>query len=287
MSIIRQTLGLFSAFFNADNYYKTLNSALHRFNNEFTMLHYPLFKKYDDSFSQSQKNLTDHCLGLIGNIKGKSVLEIGCGNGVQACYVSEKYNPSVMTGIDLNPASIKIARTEKDRRNIENIHFHVDDAQKMKHIESESQDVIINIESAFHYPDKSAFLKEIHRILKPGGIFLIADLVTLKKKGYGFRLKWKMLQGLHHWNIERYKGEFLKANLQVLKSDDITEDVVRGFLSYPVWFKQMQKKGIFNDFIFKLFYIVILRWYIFLLRNRRRYAVFAGNKELIPIKVLR
>jgi hypothetical protein len=51
-------------------------------------------------------------------------------------------------------------------------------------------------------------------------------LVTLKKKGYGFRLKWKKLQGLHHWNIDKYKGEFQKARLQILKSDDITEDVV-------------------------------------------------------------
>jgi hypothetical protein len=51
MSLISQTIGLFSASLTADNYYKALNSALRRFNNEFTMLHYPLFKKHDDSFS--------------------------------------------------------------------------------------------------------------------------------------------------------------------------------------------------------------------------------------------
>ena len=282
MYLLSQTISLFSAFFTADNYYKALNLSLRRLNDEFTMLHYPLFKKHDDSFIQSQKNLTDHCLGFLGELNGKSVLEIGCGNGVQACYVTETHKPSQMTGVDLNPSSIEIANTEKLRRNLENIHFHVDDAQQMKHIKSESQDVVINIESAFHYPDKSAFLSEIHRVLKPGGHFLIADLVTIKKKGFGLREKWKKLQALHHWNMEKYIDEIDFANLQILHTDDITEDVIRGFKSYRVWFRQMHKKGVINDFIFRLFYFVILQWYIFLLTKRRRYAVFAGVKKAPP-----
>lgn len=283
MSLVTQTLGLFGAFFTADNYYKALNSALRRFNDEFTMLHYPLFKKNDDSFFQSQKNLTDHCIALVDNLSGKSVLEIGCGNGVQACYVTETYKPAKMTGIDFNPASIEIANMEKERRNLREVTFHIDDAQVLKEIPSNSQDLIINIESAFHYPDKSAFLREIHRVLKPGGQFLIADLVTLKNKGTGLRLKWKKLQGLYHWSAETYEKEIQSANLQTTYTGDITEGVIRGFQSYPLWFSQMQKKGVVNDAIFKLFYYVVLQWYMFLLRNRRRYVVFAGVKVDNPL----
>jgi len=279
MYLISQTISLFAAFFTAENYYKALNSALRRFNDEFTMLHYPLFKKHDDSFLQSQKNLTDHCLGMLKEMKGNSVLEIGCGNGVQACYVTEIYCPAVMTGIDLNPYSIEIANKEKQRRNISNIHFHVDDAQQMHHIGDASHDIIINIESAFHYPDKTAFLNEIYRVLKPGGQFLIADLVTLKKKGFGLRKRWKRLQSLNHWNEAIYNTELQNAGLRILQTDDITEDVVKGFKSYPFWFKQMHKKGLINDSIFKLFYIIILYWYIFLLSKRRRYIIFAGIKS--------
>ena len=242
------------------------------------MLHYPMFKKHDDSFFQSQMNLTDHCIGYIGQLNGKTVLEIGCGNGVQACYVTEKFQPSVMTGIDLNPESIEIARQEKSRRGLENILFHVDDAQKMKHIEEESHDVVINIESAFHYPDKSAFLREIHRILKPQGKFLIADLVTVKNKGYGLRKRWKTLQALNHWNTERYLSEIPEASLRIISSEDITEEVVKAFRNYPQWFRQMHKKGFADDFLFRLFYYVIIQWYIFLLRNRRRYVIFSGVK---------
>ncbi len=242
------------------------------------MLHYPFFKNQDDSFFQSQKNLTDHCIGFVGQLKGKKVLEVGCGNGVQACYVTEKFQPSLVTGIDLNPASIEIAKQEKIRRKLENIHFHVDDAQEMKHIEEESHDVVINIESAFHYPDKSAFLREINRVLKPQGKFLIADLVTVKKKGYGLRKRWKELQALNHWNTERYHNEIPDASLQILHTDDITEDVVRGFKSYPQWFKEMHNKGIADNMLFRLFYFIIIQWYVYLLRNRRRYVIFSGVK---------
>jgi len=278
MTLISQTIGLFAAAFTAEKYYKALNNSLKRFNDEYTMLHYPLYKKHDDSFLQSQKNLTDHCLGMLKELKGKSVLEIGCGNGVQSCYITELHKPSKMTGIDLNPYSIEIANNEKLRRNLTNVHFHVDDAQQMHSISDESQDIIINIESAFHYPDKSAFLREIHRVLKPGGHFLIADLVTLKKKGFGLREKWKRLQALHHWNEEKYTIELQNTGLSILRNDDITEEVVKGFKSYPLWFRQMRRKGFINDSVFKLFYLVILYWYIFLLTKRRRYLVFSGMK---------
>lgn len=278
MNLLSQTISLFSAFFTADKYYKALNFSLRRFNDEFTMLHYPFFKKHDDSFIQSQKNLTDHCLGFFRELNGKSVLEIGCGNGVQACYVTETHKPFQMTGVDLNPSNIEIANIEKVRRNIYNLHFHVDNAQQMKNISSESQDVVINIESAFHYPDKSAFLREIQRVLKPGGHFLIADLVIIKKRGFGLHEKWKKLQALHHWTIEKYLEEIDLTNLQIHHTDDITEDVVRGFKCYPVWFRQMRKKGVINDFIFRLFYFIILQWYIFLLTKRRKYMVFVGVK---------
>ena len=279
MSLLSQTIGLFGAFFTADNYYKALNSALRRFNDEYTMLHYPFYKRNDDSFQQSQKNLTDHCLSLIGELKEKSVLEIGCGNGVQACYVTEAYHPETMTGIDLNPSSIEIANSEKSRRGLDNIMFYVDDAQKLKNIDSESKDIVLNIESAFHYPDKASFLSEVHRVLKPGGQFLIADLVTIKNKGTGLREAWKKLQSLNHWNEEKYLTELAATNFIIHKTDDITESVVRGFRSYPVWFRQMQKKSMISNFIFKLFYRIIIHWYIFLLTHKRRYLVFAGIKN--------
>ena len=75
------------------NYYKSMNEALLRLNNEYTMLHYPFFRSTSDSFLEAQANLTDYCMSLLPSVSGKKVLEVGCGNGVQAIYLHEKYTP--------------------------------------------------------------------------------------------------------------------------------------------------------------------------------------------------
>ena len=47
--------------------------------------------------------------------------------------------------------------------------FMLDDAQKLEQIGDNSVDLLICIESAFHYPDKHAFFSQIKRVLRPDG----------------------------------------------------------------------------------------------------------------------
>jgi len=178
MNLIRKLLKLSGTGLTRNQYYESMNMALKRMNNGYTMLHYPYYVNDSDSFMKAQANLTDYCISLLDPLENKEVVEIGCGNGVQSIYICQNFKPARITGIDLNEANIKIAESEKERANEEKVRFIVDDAQNLKHIPSESVDVVLNIESAFHYPDKTAFLKEIHRVLKPGGQFLIADLLS-------------------------------------------------------------------------------------------------------------
>jgi ubiquinone/menaquinone biosynthesis C-methylase UbiE len=175
MNFLQKILKLIGAGFTSRHYYESMNLALKRLNNEYTMLHYPFYVNESDSFFQAQKNLTDYCISLLNPLKNKEILEIGCGNGVQAIYICTNYHPLSITGIDLSNGSIEIANSEKERTKINNVFFYVDNAQDLTHISSDSIDVILTIESAFHYPDKPAFLKEVYRVLKPGGEFLIAD----------------------------------------------------------------------------------------------------------------
>jgi len=280
---MKQTFRLINAAFNAKGYYKAMNVALKHVNNEYTMLHYPYFRNESDSFLQSQKNLTDYCIDKLEPVQDKDCIEIGCGNGIQGQYILEKYNPKSYTGIDLDPSNIEIANMEKGRKKLKDINFHVDDAQNLKKINGQTFDIVINIESAFHYPDKRAFLNEISRILKPGGKFLIADLLTKKSngsnlKGLGLKRKWKNKQVLHHWNKQQYLSEFAAANLDLIQEEDITSEVIKGFLIYKSWFRQMNIKGFYNNLIFKFFYLVNIQLNIFLLRYKRQYGIFIGVK---------
>ncbi len=278
MNIISQAIRLVRSGLSSGGYYKAMNQALWRINEEYTMLHYPLYMSDSDTFLQSQTNLTDFCISKLGDVKNKRILEIGCGNGVQSMYILRKYMPANITGVDLSSENIAIANRQKESMGIENARFLVDDAQSLKHIDNEGFDVVLNIESAFHYPDKPSFLKELHRVLKPGGQFLIADVLTKRIKAVAGKKFWKKKMVLHHWKLDNYLREFPVNKLTLTNQDDITINVIRGFRNYPNWLRQMRRKNFLSDLAFRIFYIVNIRLNIHLLRTKRQYLVFAGIK---------
>ena len=279
MNLITRVITMIRSGLSTDHYYEVMNHALKRVNNDdFTMLHYPLYINKSDTFLQAQENLTNHCISMIDILENKTILEIGCGNGVQTKYILNKYKPKSITGIDLNEENIKIANQEKERRGIKNAHFRVDDAQQLSKFEDDSIDVIINIESAFHYPDKPLFLKQLFRVLKPGGHFLIADILTSHNKKKWFKKSWKKKMVFHHWDQKQYETELAKAKLKITRFEDITSGVTDGFRNYRAWLKDMKKGSFLENQFFKLFYIINARLNIYLLRTKRQYCIFSGIK---------
>jgi len=278
MNLLRKILKLSGTGFTHGQYYESMNLALKRLNDEHTMLHYPLYVKESDSFIQAQKNLTDYCISLLEPLKNKEILEIGCGNGIQALYINASYNPLSITGIDLNKANIEIAIDEGERADADNVRFLVDDAQNLTHIPSDSADVLLNIESAFHYPDKSAFLKEVHRVIKPGGQFLIADILSTREKREGIMKIWGKPMVHHFWNLKRYDEEFLKSELVINYTEDITSKVKKGWSIYRNWLPKIKRKMFFQHVAFRIFYIINARLNIYFLHNRQQYFIFVGHK---------
>jgi ubiquinone/menaquinone biosynthesis C-methylase UbiE len=278
MNFFRKIVKLSGTAFTHDQYYESMNMALKRLNNKHTMLHYPFYIKDTDSFDQGQKNLSDYCISLLDPIKNKEVLEIGCGNGVQALYINKTYDPLRVTGIDLNKANIDIANSEKMLANARNVRFLVDDAQSLAHIESESVDVLLNIESAFHYPDKPAFIREIHRVLKPGGQFLVADILSTRQKREGLMKLWGKPMVHHFWNRKRYDEEFRKSQLEISLTEDITSRVKKGWSLYKQWLPEIESRKLLQNIAYRIFYVVNARVNIYLLRKRQQYLVYVGCK---------
>lgn len=102
-------------------------------------------------------------------LKGKRVLEVGSGRGKGAAYLAQHFKPKTFVGLDLNHERIELAR--KYWGHTPNLDFTVGNAMDMP-IHSESFDVVFNVESSFHYPDFDKFVREVYRVLTPGGLFL-------------------------------------------------------------------------------------------------------------------
>jgi ubiquinone/menaquinone biosynthesis C-methylase UbiE len=82
----------------------------------------------------------------------------------------------------LNSSNLNIAQSLVHEEGMDQITFYLDNAEQMNTIKSNSVDIALCIESAFHYSDKTAFLTHINRVLKPNGKFLIADLILKDSK---------------------------------------------------------------------------------------------------------
>ncbi len=258
------------------NYYRTMNAALKTLDGEYRMLHYPLCINGKNDFITGQENLVDYCFSKLPEVSGKRILDIGCGNGIQTIYMKKKFAPKYILGIDLNPENIDIGLEEKKKQNLSDIDFLLDDAHKLEKIEDNSFDAVINIESAFHYPHKDQFIEQIKRVLKPGGQFVIADILTTNNKSVASK-SWKKKMHFNHWTEDQYMETFDQSEIELNEKDDITPKVIDGFNNVKD-FKIGKHVGQPKRMLLNVFFKINVNLNIRLLRKKRQYMVFVGNK---------
>jgi ubiquinone/menaquinone biosynthesis C-methylase UbiE len=104
-------------------------------------------------------------------LAGRDVLEVSCGRGGGASFVSRTFEPQRYLGIDLSAENIKLA-TERAAR--DNLTFTIGNAEQLD-LPDASFDVVINIEASHLYPDRTRFFAEALRVLRPGGHFCYTD----------------------------------------------------------------------------------------------------------------
>ncbi|MBE0655665.1 MAG: class I SAM-dependent methyltransferase [Bacteroidales bacterium] len=264
--------------YSTEHFYKSMNLAFEKYYGQYLMLHFPFFKNASDDLEQSQKNLTHHCISKLPGITGKNVLEIGCGNGIQSMYLHQKFDPLHLTGIDINEYSISIAQNEVKKRSLQNIAFFVDNSQELNNIADNSMDIVVNIESAFHYPDKEKFIQQVNRVLKPGGAFVIADITNRKKREKEKPARWNRGMNLHHWTDGEYRETFSKNNFVLSSYEDITIRIIDGFRTYRNWNVKNNSLNFFQRMMVKIFLLINVRVNIYLFSKKRNYFVYSGLK---------
>lgn len=102
---------------------------------------------------------------------GTTVLDVGCGIGGSSRILARDYQFAV-TGITISPQQVNRAR-ELTPEGI-TAKFAVDDAMALSFPDA-SFDVVWSIEAGPHMPDKAVFAKELMRVIKPGGVLVVAD----------------------------------------------------------------------------------------------------------------
>ena len=146
-----------------------------------------------------------HRTATQADLRSKRVLEVGCGHGGGASYLTRTLRPASYTGLDMNPEGIAFCRRRHTLPDVEFVHG---DAEKLP-FPDQSFDAVINVESSAAYPHFSRFLAEVARVLRPGGHFLYTDLRPRS-------------------DIDEWEAALAGAPMRMLSQEDINGQVVRG-----------------------------------------------------------
>ncbi len=184
-------------------------------------------KKVVNSKKHGQRNidLYEQLSQKIDFTGVKDVLEIGCGAGILANHLNEKYGLDV-TGIDIDPEQIELAKENQKKK--DNLQFMVADATKLSFSEEESYDLTISTYVLHHIGNWEEALMEIKRVLKSNGFYIFYDMTYSKFIVQIFK---PIAKKYGVYTARDIKGFFEKNNFKVL-------------------YEEKQKHFIFKNYIF-------------------------------------
>lgn len=120
---------------------------------------------------------------------GMRVLDVGCGIGGPARFLAHHLGVSVQ-GVDLTPESVRTAESLTRRSGLEGlVQFSVASALKLP-FDDGTFDAATMLHVGMNIPDKAGAFREIHRVLKPAGIFALYDIMSMGAGTPQFPLPW-------------------------------------------------------------------------------------------------
>lgn len=105
---------------------------------------------------------------------GQSVLDVGCGAGAALRELSEQYPEAALTGCDISPLAVETASAlNEDLVKSGRMRFLRCGVPDLPFADG-AFDTAFSVESLYFWPDQVAGLREIRRVLAPGGWFMTA-----------------------------------------------------------------------------------------------------------------
>jgi ubiquinone/menaquinone biosynthesis C-methylase UbiE len=167
-------------------------------------------------------------LGFLGNVKGKKILDWGCGTGIYAKILTKK--GAIVKGFDISEELIKIAKTQNP-----NLDLKIGSGYKIPF--NEKFDIVFASLAINYVKDWNKVFFEIKRVLNKNGIFIFSfgnpiTEISKKKDLQGKRIRIigdyfteRKIEGLYEkidekeiqlWNYHRTYESIIKT---ILKND--------------------------------------------------------------------
>lgn len=199
-----------------------------------------------DDYSQLEGYNADADLGLGCGLptqfakikKGDTVIDLGSGAG-NDCFIArqETGEAGKVIGIDFTPAMIEKARTNAEKLNFNNVEFRQGDIEKMP-VTANVADVVVSNCVLNLVPNKNGVIKEIFRVLKPGGHFSISDIVLQGSLPASIQQAAEMYAGCVSGAVQKqeyldmiHNNGFKNITIQKEKTITIPDDILSNYLN--------------------------------------------------------
>ena len=105
-----------------------------------------------------------------------TVLDVGTGPGLLALEIARRQPRLTVLGMDLSPAMVAIARANAEGAGLgDRVHFETGDVAALPYGDA-SVDLVVSSLSLHHWPRLTQALRDIHRVLRPGGSAWLYDV---------------------------------------------------------------------------------------------------------------
>jgi SAM-dependent methyltransferase len=132
-------------------------------------------------------------LKLLGNVRGKDVLEIGCGGG-QNAIVLKKWGANSV-GLDISEEQLKCARKLAKKEHVK-VPFCIGNMEDLSMFDDESFDIVLSAFGIGYSGNLAKIFREVFRVLRKNGLFVFCDVHPLVDRGrivrHGKRRAWKI-----------------------------------------------------------------------------------------------
>ncbi|MBB6421397.1 cyclopropane-fatty-acyl-phospholipid synthase family protein [Streptomyces sp. AK010] len=172
--------------------------------------------------------MTDEVLDRLDVQPGMKVLDLGCGTGGPGVRLA-KWSDADITGISVSAQDVALAsQRARDEGVADRIRFQQANATRMP-FEDGTFDRVLALESVVHITDRVRALKEIARVLKPGGRVVLTDYIVLgpeiedEDKRAATAQILSAMRTAPMVRADAYPGFLAAAGLTAVEITDITE----------------------------------------------------------------
>ena len=159
------------------------------------------------SMEKAHRPAGEQAIELMNIFAEARVLDVGCGSGWAVKLFAEKASRGRVVGIDISDEMIRLAA--ENSASLSNVELRIASAEKLPFGDGEFTHVF-SMESLYYYADMQAALKEIRRVLEPGGMFFtVVDLYEENRPSRQWIDQLKV--PVHYLSISQYRSLFESA----------------------------------------------------------------------------